>query len=98
MPTIRMSACRRSVFGTLAFISLALGGCEEKQVDVVKPFRSQYLAFQKQLAEMAVQEPEAPVRIIEPLDPKPQSYEPKPIPAATDPKSNTAIFQFEQYL
>ncbi len=78
-----------SAFLVSTLAALLLAGCGEKQADVVRPFRPQYEAFKKQLAEMAAQEPKAAVRLPAPLNPKPALKD-------TDSKSNTAVFLFQQ--
>ncbi len=75
------------VLSTMA--SLALVGCGEKQVDVVRPFRPQFEAYKKQLADMAAQEPKKPLPLATPLDPK-------PVLKDSLAESNTAIFMFQQ--
>lgn len=89
MSTPSKIACRCAAFSLIALASLVLAGCGEKLVDVVKPFKPQYAAFAKQLAEMAAQEPKQPIPLTAPLNPKPVL---KPALA----ESNTAVFMFPQ--
>src|SRR5688572_14005767 len=82
---------RRIASRLIGMLTIAvLAGCGgETKVEVVKPFRPQYEAFQKQLAQMAANEPKGPVRPAAPLDPK-------PVLKGNKPDSNTAVFMFDQ--
>lgn len=82
-------ARRLTVLSLSTIASVALVGCGEKQADVVRPFRPQYEAYQKQLAEMAAQEPKKALLLTTPLDPK-------PVLKDNFAESNTAIFMFQQ--
>lgn len=69
--------------------AVLLAGCSgETQLDVVKPFRSQYQAFAKQLNDLADMDPKTAFRPTAPLDPKPT--------LRNSAGANTAIFKFEQ--
>jgi hypothetical protein len=71
------------------FVGIALAGCGETQLEVVKPLRPQYEAFRKQLAEMAAMDPKSAVR-------PPAALNPKPVLKGNTVDSNTAVFKFEQ--
>jgi hypothetical protein len=75
------------------FASLLLTSCGEKEIEVVRPFRAPYAAFQKQLAEMAAQNPKAAVHPPAPLSPKPEL---RGVMTAEASRTNTAIFLFQQ--
>ncbi len=89
MPATRMTVRNLTVLSAAALSSLLLAGCGEKQADVVRPFRPQYEAYQKQLTEMAAQEPKKPLPLAAPLDPK-------PVLKDNFAESNTAIFMIQQ--
>ncbi len=71
-------------------VSFLTAGCNrEKQADVVRPFRPQFEALQKQLAEFAAQEPKKPLPVAAPLNPK-------PVLKDNAAECNTAVFMFPQ--